>query len=134
MIDYVFDPEKIEAFIQKRIAEKKLTPKKGKKTSALPAEWRKIKELFSDDHIADWLSNNYLQSSDELTAKVAKTISTKAPLALKMANRIIDQGFVLPLEKGLKLELKHLNDIFSTQDALTGLTSVGNGRPVFAGK
>ena len=134
LIDYVVDPEKIEAFIQKRIAEKKLTPKKGKKTSALPAEWRKIKELFSDDHIADWLSNNYLQSSDELTAKVAKTISTKAPLALKMANRIIDQGFVLPLEKGLKLELKHLNDIFSTQDALTGLTSVGKGRPVFAGK
>lgn len=134
LIDYVFSPETIEDMIQKRIAEKKLTPKKGKRPSALSPEWRKIKELFSDEHIAGWLNNSYLGSSDELTAKIAKTLAAKAPLALKLANQIIDRGFALPLEKGLKLELKHLNEIFSTQDALTGLTSVGKGKPVFVGK
>jgi enoyl-CoA hydratase / 3-hydroxyacyl-CoA dehydrogenase len=134
LIDYVVSPDKIEDMIQKRITDQKLTPKKGKKTSALLPDWQKIKGLFSDEHIADWLNNSYLNSPDELTAKIAKALSAKAPLALKMANRIIDQGFALPLEKALKLELKHLNEIFSTQDALTGLTSVGKGKPAFVGK
>jgi enoyl-CoA hydratase/3-hydroxyacyl-CoA dehydrogenase len=134
LIDYVFTPEKIEDMIQKRIAAKKLTPKKGKKTHALPPEWRQIKELFNDANIADWLSGKYLSSNDELTAKTARNLSGKAPLALKMVNEIIDQGFAMPLEKGLKQELKHLKEIFNTQDALTGLTSVGKGRPAFVGK
>jgi enoyl-CoA hydratase/carnithine racemase len=111
-----------------------LTPKKGKKTHALPPEWRQIKELFDDANMAAWLSGKYLSSNDELTAKTARNLSGKAPLALKMVNEIIDQGFAMPLEKGLKQELKHLKEIFNTQDALTGLTSVGKGKPAFVGK
>lgn len=33
-----------------------------------------------------------------------------------------------------KLELAHLGEIFSTKDALTGLRSVGEGRPEFEGR
>jgi len=40
----------------------------------------------------------------------------------------------MPLSKGVKQELVYLNKIFSTADALTGLTSVGKARPIFEGK
>ena len=61
-------------------------------------------------------------------------IAGKAPLALRLANQIIDTGYEMSLEDGLKQELAHLNEIFSTADALTGLTSVGKGRPAFEGR
>ena len=65
---------------------------------------------------------------------MAKIISTKAPLSLEFANRIMDAGFEKPLKEGLKEELAHLNEIFSTKDALTGLTNVGRKGVKFEGK
>ena len=72
---------------------------------------------------------------NELGQKISKTISYKAPIAIKMANQIIDEGSRLDLNDGLKLELSHLEDIFSTEDALEGLNSViKRQRPTFKGK
>ena len=134
LIDYVFEPAETDEKLNSLIAAGKLVPQKGKKTEDLPPEWRQIKELFADEHVGDWLAGKYLDSSDPVAAKTAKMIQSKAPLALRMANRIIDDGYKLPLAQGLKEELAHLNEIFSTADALTGLTSVGKGRPTFQGK
>jgi enoyl-CoA hydratase/3-hydroxyacyl-CoA dehydrogenase len=134
LIDYVFAPAEIDEKLNSLIAEGKLTPRKGKKTEELPPEWRQIQDLFQDKNIGDWLGGKYLNSSDPLVAKTAKMIQGKAPLALRMANQIIDKGYEMPLAQGLKEELAHLNEIFSTADALTGLTSVGKGRPTFQGK
>ena len=100
----------------------------------MPPEWQKIKDLFADENIEAWLRGDYLESQDPLEAKTAKALARKAPLALKLANQIIDKGFELPLSDGLKQELAHLNEIFSTADALTGLTSVGRERPKFEGR
>jgi len=64
----------------------------------------------------------------------AKTLSRKAPIALKTAMKFIDNGANLTLEGGLKLELDGLKDIFSTQDAAQGLNSVVKGfKPEFIG-
>lgn len=134
LIDYVFEPAEMEEKLKSLIDAGKLAPRKGKKTEDLPPEWRQIKELFADKNIGDWLAGKYLDSSDPVAAKTAKMIHSKAPLALRMANRIIDDGYRLPLAQGLKEELAHLNEIFSTADALTGLTSVGKGSPTFQGK
>jgi hypothetical protein len=51
----------------------------------------------------------------------------KAPLALKLADTLIDE------EKGPQSELAHLREIFSTEDALLGLSNVGK-RVEFSGK
>jgi len=75
-----------------------------------------------------------MDSDDPLTAKTAKIIAGKAPIALRLANQIIDTGYELPLSEGMKEELTHLNEIFSTADALTGLSSVGKGMPTFEGR
>ncbi|WP_020678320.1 3-hydroxyacyl-CoA dehydrogenase/enoyl-CoA hydratase family protein [Geopsychrobacter electrodiphilus] len=67
--------------------------------------------------------------------KQAKGLSRKAPLALKTAMDLIDQGMKLELRAGLQLELDGLKTIFSTQDALSGLSSIINGqKPNFIGK
>ena len=133
LVDYVFAPEEIDAKILALIAEGKLAPKKGRKSEELPPEWLKIKELFSDENIGAWLDGKYLESDDPLEAKTAKMIAGKAPIALRLVNEIIDTGYELPLAEGIKQELVHLNEIFATADALTGLTSVGKGRPAFEG-
>jgi len=72
---------------------------------------------------------------NELGQKLSKTISYKAPLAIKLVNKIIDEGSKLNLDEGLEVELSHLSEIFSTQDALEGLNSViMRKRPEFKGE
>ncbi len=134
LVDYVFAPEEIDEKLRGLVSQGKLVPKKGKKDEELPPEFQQIKELFEDGNIEGWLKGKYLESDDPIAAKTAKIIAGKAPLALNLANRIMDTGYELPLKEGLKQELAHLNEIFSTADALTGLTSVGKSRPVFEGK
>ena len=64
----------------------------------------------------------------------AKTLSRKAPIALKTAMQLMDDGAELPLVEGLKLELAGLQEIFSTRDAQQGLESVVKGfKPEFTG-
>lgn len=134
IVDYLFAPEEIERKIRAMIAEGSLVPNKGRKTEELPEDWQKIKTLFADENIPNWLDGKYLGSDDPLAAKTAKILSSKAPIALKLTNQIMDDGFDKPIAEATKLELDHLKEIFATKDALTGLTSVGKGRPTFEGK
>jgi enoyl-CoA hydratase/3-hydroxyacyl-CoA dehydrogenase len=134
LVDYVFGPEEIDARIAALVAEGKLIPRKGRGSGDLTEEWRNIQNLFADDNIGAWLAGEYLESDDPLAAKAAKVLAGKAPIALRLVNGIIDRGFELPLAEGIKQELAHLNEVFSTADALTGLSSVGKGRPAFEGR
>lgn len=64
----------------------------------------------------------------------AKILSRKAPIALTTAMKLVEDGAELPLEDGLKLELAGLKEIFATEDALQGLSSVVKGfKPEFKG-
>jgi enoyl-CoA hydratase/3-hydroxyacyl-CoA dehydrogenase len=67
--------------------------------------------------------------------KQAKGITRKAPIAMKMAMDLIDQGSKLDLQDGLQLELDGLKSIFATQDARIGLSSIISGqKPSYIGK
>jgi enoyl-CoA hydratase/3-hydroxyacyl-CoA dehydrogenase len=134
LVDYVFESNEIDDKILSLIDAGQMTPKKGRNTAELPQDWQTIKGLFAEAEIQDWLSGKYLDSEDPLIAKTAKIISTKAPLALKYANQIMDEGYEKPLKEGIKEELAHLNEIFSTQDALTGLSNVGRKGVKYEGK
>ncbi len=92
------------------------------KYSALEAFFNKfsIKDFFSK--IPD---NEFLNVENSL--KISKKICQKAPIALKTAEKLIDAA------AGSASELKELKMIFSTQDALVGLTSIGK-RVEFIGK
>ncbi|HOP47974.1 MAG TPA: enoyl-CoA hydratase/isomerase family protein [Desulfobacteraceae bacterium] len=135
LVDYVFAPEEIEEKMMSMISEGKLVPNKGRKTEELPEEWRKMKELFVDTNIDGLLSGKFMENEDPLIAKTAKIISRNAPIALKLANEIVDKGFDMPVSEAVKQELVHLKEIFATADALTGLSSVGGKeKPVYVGK
>jgi enoyl-CoA hydratase/3-hydroxyacyl-CoA dehydrogenase len=134
LVDYIFEPNEIDEKILEMIDAGTLSAQKGKEDKDLPEDWKKIKTLFKDENIEDWLSGKYLDSDDPLVAKTAKTISSKAPLALKFSNQIVDEGYEKPLREGLKEEMAHLYECFSTKDALTGLTNVGKKDIKFEGK
>ncbi len=70
----------------------------------------------------------------QLAAQTAKLVSRKAPLALKLANEIIDQQVGKNMPQAIAIELERLSEIFSTADALEGLTALGRRRPEFKGQ
>lgn len=134
LVDYVFAADEIESTLVTLIADDMLVPRKARETEQLPGEWQRLKELFADERMEAWLSGEYLDSDDPLVAKTAAMVASKAPLALRLAHKIIDSGYKVSLTEGLKHELAHLEEIWYSRDALTGLTSVGKGSPKFQGR
>ncbi len=133
LVEYIVPQNEIDSKISELITTEKLLKKSMKKEIDLPENFQKIRDYFSDSNIESFLSGK--GDLNELGLKISKTISYKAPLAIKLANKIIDEGSRLNLTEGLELELSHLLEIFSTKDALEGLNSVvKRQRPVFKGK
>jgi enoyl-CoA hydratase/3-hydroxyacyl-CoA dehydrogenase len=133
LVDYVVSSDEIDNKISELVTSGTLLKKTRKKERRLPEEFQRIKEYFSDINLHDILTGE--GELNDLGKKLSKMISYKAPLAIQMANKIIDEGSSLDLEKGLEVELSHLIEIFSTQDALEGLTSVvKRQRPTFKGE
>ena len=62
---------------------------------------------------------------EDLTARISKIIGFKAPIALKISNEIIDQQDGKSMQDAVKMELGRLHEIFSTADALEGLSNIG---------
>jgi enoyl-CoA hydratase / 3-hydroxyacyl-CoA dehydrogenase len=87
----------------------------------LPVKWENLQEFFKKNSITKVRTNEYfsetLSKSD--ADKLAATIKNKAPLAIDIADKLIEEG------SACEDELKFLNKIFSTSDALLGLTSIG---------
>ena len=72
--------------------------------------------------------------SNEIAAKSEKVLKRKAPLAVKAAMKMIDQGENMDLDAALKLELEAVSKIFETKDAQIGLSSImTKSRPEFTG-
>lgn len=133
LIEYIVSPDEMDSKISELIASGNIVNKSTKKEVKLPENFQRIRDYFSDNNIESMLSGE--GDLNELGQKISKTISYKAPIAIKLANKIIDEGSDLDLKEGLELELSHLAEIFSTEDALEGLNSViKRQRPVFKGK
>ena len=65
----------------------------------------------------------------------AAEIAKKGPLAVQMAKKIMNEGFDLPLPKGLEQELGTFPKCFNTEDLKEGLAAFLEKRPAnFKGK
>ena len=51
-----------------------------------------------------------------------------------MANEVTEEQMGKSIEEAINVELGRLNEIFSTSDALEGLSSLGRKRPEYKGK
>jgi len=91
-------------------------------------------EAFFARHPVDELLEGAPPGEEEPIAKASARVKQKAPIALRLAERLIDLSESTPLEDGLAEELRHLVEIFSTEDAKLGLSTVGKRAPSFAGR
>jgi enoyl-CoA hydratase/3-hydroxyacyl-CoA dehydrogenase len=91
-------------------------------------------EAFFAAHPVEELLAGAPSAEEEPVAKASARVKQKAPIALRLAERLIDLSESTPLEDGLAEELRHLVEIFSTEDAKLGLSTVGKRAPSFAGR
>lgn len=90
--------------------------------------WSAVRYVFESntlDELLTAVSTDHVPQ--QLLERWKKGISQKAPLALRAAERLIDQA------RGCASELEELPSIFSSHDALVGLTSIGK-KVTFEGK
>jgi enoyl-CoA hydratase/3-hydroxyacyl-CoA dehydrogenase len=101
---------------------------------AVPDAYRAVADVFVR-HDPDTIRGGQAAAgSDPRVAQAMKRLAYKAPVAMRIASELIDQGADLPIEAALELEMAHLTEIFSTKDAFEGLSSLGKKRPVFTGE
>ena len=124
-------PAEVDATIQKLTSQG--MPDKYRKRE-IPDKLKPLTEVCNNENVTRLLSSTPpLGVSDELAARTAKVIGFKAPLALKISNEIIDRQAGKTIEEAMEIELGCLNEIFSTADALEGLSSLGRKRPEYKG-
>ena len=121
--------------VEKLLSEGKVPAGAGAGDLAKPSmkAVKPINELFTDANTEAMLRGDF-SSDDKFAQKMAKKISQKAPVALKIAQQLMGQAASAPIEQGVEMELASLPEIFATEDARTGLASVGRTRPEFKGK
>ncbi len=101
----------------------------------IPASYSQIKNAFSPENVKLMLKGQPPQGVDEeFASKTARIVSKKAPLALKMANELIDAQAGADTDKAIELELDRLQEIFSTEDALAGLQAPPGRPPEYKGR
>lgn len=88
-------------------------------------------DFYSDNNLSVLLSGGCpagYDAADKIIARQLKNLKYTAPIALSMASELIDITSNTSLSEGLDSELSKLTDIFSTRDALEGLSALIEGR------
>jgi enoyl-CoA hydratase/3-hydroxyacyl-CoA dehydrogenase len=80
------------------------------------------------------LSGEAVEPDVAKSLKIMKKVSFKAPLAIRAVEELTQIASELDLDQGLEAELSRLNGIFSSQDALEGLSALlERRRPTYQG-
>jgi enoyl-CoA hydratase/3-hydroxyacyl-CoA dehydrogenase len=108
-------------------------PANGRAATSLPEDLDEISRFFQEAD-TEALIEGTTKSSHPRVAKEAGKVRHKAPIATRIADQLIRDGADKELEEGLAMELSHLEEIFGTQDAYEGLSSLGRKRPAFHGR
>ena len=129
LIDTVVSYEQLDATIADLIASGAEHP--GRKPT--PVEWAALERMFGQ-HPLDSIRKGEITADGGKLAKAMKKVGFKAPIALRLADKLIDAAETTELPDGLQMELDHLREIFGTEDAYEGLSSLGRKRPEFKGR
>jgi enoyl-CoA hydratase/3-hydroxyacyl-CoA dehydrogenase len=129
LVDAVVSYDELDATIAAIIAA---GPRQRQRPTP-PAAHQAIADFFDQSDVDALRTGSAVAGAEPRVAKAVKRIAGKAPIALRLAAELIDRGASLPIDEGLRLELSHLREIFSTKDAYEGLSSLGKRPPVFTG-
>ncbi len=99
------------------------------KPNLRPDVWNEIERYFEQYSFADIVQNKIdpAANDNKTLNRIPGKLASKAPIALKIAEELINNA------AGCHAELEQLVTIFSTEDALLGLTSIGR-RVEYSGK
>ena len=100
----------------------------------VPTKFASLATLFDGASADDLLAGKAYSGDDPALAKAVKKVGTKAPVAVRLSAKMIRKGANGSLQDGLAMELAHLVEIFSTEDAYEGLSTLGRKRPEFKGR
>lgn len=101
----------------------------------LPDKFKPLALMGSRENVDRLLAGRPPEGVESgLAEKTAKIVGYKAPLALKAADEIIDLQTGVPIPEAVEIELSRLQEIFSSADALEGLTAMGRRRPEYQGR
>ncbi len=99
----------------------------------LDESWKEIITFFEEYSVKEILemqaNSEILASLSPVQQKLCRRVARKAPVALKLAEKLIND------QKGPQSELNFLEEVFKTKDALLGLKSIIEGyTPQFKGE
>ncbi|MCP3978757.1 MAG: 3-hydroxyacyl-CoA dehydrogenase/enoyl-CoA hydratase family protein [bacterium] len=127
LVDAVATPDALDAAVRTAIESAAL------ERPSLADDHAALETLFDGNEVEELRAGRAEVDDNERLAKAVKQVRFKAPIALQLAEKLIDAS-TQPLEEGLALELDHLTEIFRTEDAYEGLSTVGRRRPEFKGR
>ncbi|MBW1698798.1 MAG: 3-hydroxyacyl-CoA dehydrogenase/enoyl-CoA hydratase family protein [Deltaproteobacteria bacterium] len=131
IVKKLVEPREVESTVRALLFEDK--PEKYRLRN-IPERFKPLQELFKGHHTDMFLRGELPESVDPaLGERTLKYLGYKAPLALRVANEIMDAQAGKPIADAIEIELDRLSEIFKTADALEGLSSVGRKRPQFKG-
>jgi len=130
LVDAVAPYDRLDATIRAILDEGRARPERR----AAAGDWAKLETFFAGNTVEAIRAARADTQGDATLAQAVKQVGFKAPLALALAERLIDEASRVSLDEGLRMELEHLVEIFRTADALEGLSSLGRKRPVFQGR
>ena len=129
LVDEVVPVERMDARIHE-LHEAGKAPERVR--PAVPAALETVARFFGEADVEALLGGSAAAGADdERVAKEAGKVRHKAPIATRIADRLIREGAQRELAEGLAMELSHLDEIFRTKDAYEGLSSLGRKRPEF---
>ena len=102
--------------------------------STWPVAFAELGTFFGANRVEDIRLGKADAKGKEQLAQAMKRVAGKAPLALRFAEQLINEGVNKPLDEGLRLELGRLREIFATEDAYEGLSTLGKKKPSFKGR
>ena len=132
IVQRLVQPAEVEAAIGQMVAAGR--PDKYR-SRPIPEKFQPLLRLGAPENITVLLAGQPPEGVDaDLAAKTAKMVGYKAPLALKTAAEIIDAQTDKSIDEAVEIELGRLEEIFSSADALEGLSSLGRKRPEYTGR
>lgn len=94
--------------------------------------YKALGNLVKNGNLEKLLSGECPEGTDPaLAQKTASILKSKAPIAIKVANELMDAQETVSIDEAIHLELDKLVEIFSTEDALLGLSSPPGKAVVF---
>jgi enoyl-CoA hydratase/3-hydroxyacyl-CoA dehydrogenase len=130
LVDAVVPHEDLDRAVREALAAASGAPARPE----LSERHRTIERFFASNDLLAVREGKVDAGQDAALAKAVKRISSKAPVALRLAQELIEKGGAGKLEAGLAMELDHLLEIFRTRDAYEGLSTVGKRAPAFEGR